>query len=399
MTRARLIRLLVSALVVAGLSTLPPALAAQATEYPTWGDVQNAKQSEQDTADAIARIQGLRAQLQQEEEAATAEANRLGTIFKDAQDKADAAAETLRTLTAQADQAQQDADTAAKEMSRLASALYRSGGETLTMRLLFDPSVDQKDLLTAMGSATQVASHIQTLSEQAQAKKNQATSLGKQATIASKEHARLADEAKTAFTAAADAQKAARDKLEVNHDQAAVLEAQLAALKDTTARTVAAYEQGVTYRQEQAAANGGYVSDAGWARPGPGYVSDWYGPREPVWTPNGWSSSYHRGIDLSQSCGSPIFAMTAGLVSYAGWYGGYGNAIIIDHGQGITTTYAHIASGGTLVDMGSFVDTGQQIAMTGSTGNSTGCHLHFEIRQDGEAFDPAPFLADRGITF
>ena len=94
----------------------------------------------------------------------------------------------------------------------------------------------------------------------------------------------------------------------------------------------------------------------------------------------------------------PIYAATGGTVSFSGVNGGYGNFIILDHGNGIESAYAHIIDGGRLVSNGQTVTAGQLIARTGSIGGSTGCHLHFETRSGGAVFDPVPFMRQRGVT-
>jgi murein DD-endopeptidase MepM/ murein hydrolase activator NlpD len=92
---------------------------------------------------------------------------------------------------------------------------------------------------------------------------------------------------------------------------------------------------------------------------------------------------HHDGVDLSAGCGTPIFASASGKVIFTGWAGGYGNRVVISHGnvggQLMFSTYNHIVNGGILVSSGSTVSQGQQIANVGTTGASTGCHLHFEI--------------------
>ncbi|MBF2065468.1 MAG: peptidoglycan DD-metalloendopeptidase family protein [Calothrix sp. C42_A2020_038] len=98
----------------------------------------------------------------------------------------------------------------------------------------------------------------------------------------------------------------------------------------------------------------------------------------------------HTGIDFAGAYGSPIRAADAGTVIFAGWYGGYGNAIIISHGKGITTLYGHCSQ--LFVSEGQTVQRGQHIAAVGSTGLSTGPHLHFEVRRDGTPTDPAAYL-------
>ena len=106
----------------------------------------------------------------------------------------------------------------------------------------------------------------------------------------------------------------------------------------------------------------------------------------------------HAGTDLAAGCGVPIYAARGGQVVYAGWNGGYGNFILINHGDGISTGYAHIATGKTFVRYGEQVSTGTHIANVGSTGGSTGCHLHFEVRDGGKAINPVPFMRGKGIT-
>lgn len=99
---------------------------------------------------------------------------------------------------------------------------------------------------------------------------------------------------------------------------------------------------------------------------------------------------FHAGIDFGADYGSPILAADRGVVIFAGWYGGYGNAVILDHGNGLTTMYAHAQE--LYVSEGETVERGKAIAATGSTGLSTGPHLHFEVRKDGEPVDPAGYL-------
>ncbi|WP_251958922.1 murein hydrolase activator EnvC family protein [Nostoc commune] len=99
---------------------------------------------------------------------------------------------------------------------------------------------------------------------------------------------------------------------------------------------------------------------------------------------------FHAGLDFAASYGSTIRAADSGKVIFAGWYGGYGRAVIIDHGNGITTLYGH--SSELYVADGQAVERGQAIAAVGSTGLSTGPHLHFEVRQNGTPVDPANYL-------
>lgn len=99
---------------------------------------------------------------------------------------------------------------------------------------------------------------------------------------------------------------------------------------------------------------------------------------------------FHSGIDIAAEYGTPILSAQDGTVSYAGWISGYGNTVMIDHGEGITTLYGHNQS--LAVSVGDEVEQGDIIAFCGSTGNSTGPHCHFEVRQDGEPVSPWDFL-------
>jgi murein DD-endopeptidase MepM/ murein hydrolase activator NlpD len=99
---------------------------------------------------------------------------------------------------------------------------------------------------------------------------------------------------------------------------------------------------------------------------------------------------FHSGIDFGADYGSLVYASARGKVIYADWYGGYGNAVIIDHGNGMTTLYGHCSE--LYVKDGDVVERGQPISAVGSTGFSTGPHLHFELRANGEPIDPAAYL-------
>ncbi len=98
----------------------------------------------------------------------------------------------------------------------------------------------------------------------------------------------------------------------------------------------------------------------------------------------------HEGIDIANDSGTPVKAALAGKVTYAGWLGGYGYAIMLEHREDYSTLYGHLQSIG--VEKGNFVNRGQKIGEMGSTGNSTGPHVHFEVRHDGVLINPAKVL-------
>lgn len=102
------------------------------------------------------------------------------------------------------------------------------------------------------------------------------------------------------------------------------------------------------------------------------------------------SAAMHAGIDLAGPAGTPIYATADGIVSYSGWMHGYGNLIELEHGKAIETRYGHLSK--ILVKANTRVKRGQLIALMGSTGRSTGSHLHYEVRLDGRAVNPVPYL-------
>jgi murein DD-endopeptidase MepM/ murein hydrolase activator NlpD len=111
----------------------------------------------------------------------------------------------------------------------------------------------------------------------------------------------------------------------------------------------------------------------------------------PMTSPFGWRwGRMHEGVDLGAPYGTPIAAAAAGTVIYAGWLGGYGNLTVIDHGGGLATAYGHQSRIG--VSVGQSVAQGEIIGDVGSTGHSTGPHLHFEVRVNGQAVDPLGYL-------
>jgi murein DD-endopeptidase MepM/ murein hydrolase activator NlpD len=123
----------------------------------------------------------------------------------------------------------------------------------------------------------------------------------------------------------------------------------------------------------------GEVSGLSW--PLQGRITSPYGPR--------WGG-FHTGIDIAGSIGTPYYAAAAGTVVAAGWGGAYGNMILIDHGNGVETRYAH--SSKLLVSVGTHVSKGQKIGLVGMTGNATGPHLHFEVIKNGATVNPENYL-------
>lgn len=120
------------------------------------------------------------------------------------------------------------------------------------------------------------------------------------------------------------------------------------------------------------------------ARPVSGIISSRFGARSSI------RSSAHTGLDIATSTGTPVLAAASGTVTFSGRKGSYGNLLVITHSNGVQTYYGHCSK--LYVSAGTTVTQGQTVAAVGSTGNSTGPHLHFEIRVNGVAYNPQNYL-------
>lgn len=403
----------------------PPGQSAAAADYPSWSDVQAARTDLKAAETKIAQLDALLAALQSAVTSSAAAAKQKGDEWQAAQQKYDEAAFKAGELQKQADVSQAKADKSKQKAGQIAARLARAGGSDLSVRLFFN-SAESKNLLSQLGLASMVKDQSSGLYEKAKQDQNLAQSQTDQAVVARSALKKLAAAAQVALDAAAVAAQKAGAALTEQDGNKERLEAQRAVLASNSAATEADYNAGVAVRakvaavakaaaEAQAAAatraavayaaanpgvrtadNGGSsVSPNGWIRPSTGQISSPFGWRVNPYT---GASAPHAGIDLAPGCGAPILAAHAGVVIYAGPNGGYGNFILLNNGDGISTGYGHIVEGGIMVAIGERVTAGEQIARVGSTGNSTGCHLHFEVRPDGTAIDPAPFMSARGAT-
>tara|TARA_B100000161_G_scaffold179339_1_gene129070 strand:+ start:3313 stop:4494 length:1182 start_codon:yes stop_codon:yes gene_type:complete len=140
-------------------------------------------------------------------------------------------------------------------------------------------------------------------------------------------------------------------------------------------------------RRAELEARLGEITEAGWVLPSPGAITSWFGPRlHPVL---GYTRM-HNGVDFNCWTGDPIRSATDGIVIMAQYYGGYGYTIIVQHANSLSTLYAHLSAFNSQVN--DYVVAGQQIGQCGTTGLSTGPHLHFEVRQSGAPVNPLPYL-------
>jgi murein DD-endopeptidase MepM/ murein hydrolase activator NlpD len=420
-TRARTVRVHVSRLLavlaiigmVATVSVVASNDAAWAKDYPSWADVLAARNNEAAKQVEIGRVKALIKQNEEAVASTQAVAAQKGEDFQKAQQAYDEAAFKAEQLQQQADAAKATAAESQKRAGQMAARLARVGGNDVSTTLFFNGD-KASDLLSTLGMASKITDQSEGVYAKAVQDQNNAQSRTDQANVAKEALKALAAAAEQAMVEAQAAADAAAAALQEQQDKDATLQAQLATLTSNKIHTEAEYGEGVRVREAAAAAlrkkqaeeaaaaaaagggggAGGQIS-GDWARPAGGYISSNYGARV---APCAGCSSFHEGVDLAAGCGAPIYAAHAGTVAYAGLYGGYGNYIRINHGGGITTAYGHIVDGGILVRSGQQVAVGQVIARVGSTGHSTGCHLHFEVRINGTPTNPVSFLSARGIS-
>jgi murein DD-endopeptidase MepM/ murein hydrolase activator NlpD len=250
----------------------------------------------------------------------------------------------------------------------------------------FDEIIDSVELLNRIGEQDQrIARQVEKARAHAAAERR--------ATI---ETRRLQAAAVSVIAARTDEARVARDHLAVDRDRLATVESlKQSALTNTRetrdeylrevealAAQSAALAAQIRDAQEEAGSTGtGEPSAAGLIWPCDGVVVSGFGMR--------WGRM-HEGIDIGCAYGAPNRAAAAGTVIYSGWLGGYGNLVVVDHGNGVSTAYAHASA--LLVSVGQQVSQGETVSLVGSTGNSSGPHLHFEVRVNGQAVDPLLYL-------
>ena len=388
---------------------------AYAADYPSWQDVEAARSDEQVKQGEIDKIRDILAGLQSQATAAQTVAEERGGEYQTAVQAFDNASYKVDQLQAQADAAQAVADESKLRAGQLAARLARAGGGDVSASLFFGGD-SAEDLLQSLGMASKITDQSAGVYAKAVQDQNAAQLYTDQAEVAKKALKDLADAAEAALKVANDAADAAAAALAEQQDNQAVLEAQLAVLSENRAATEADYnageraaaaaaaallklQQDATARSTATSASigatpAGQVGGSGWSLPAAGRIASPYGYRV---NPATGAYALHAGVDIGAGCGTAIYAAHSGTVTQSGPNGGYGNFIQIANGDGTSTAYGHIVNGGLLVGRNAQVQAGQLIALVGSTGQSTGCHLHFEVRLNGTATNPVTYLADRGV--
>ncbi len=193
----------------------------------------------------------------------------------------------------------------------------------------------------------------------------------------------LAGERRNLVELAGMRRRSVADEVAEMEDLSAAEEASLEAL-------IVERERELATQQRAAGIAGGGESSGGsgmFSWPVTGTITSPFGWRS---NPFGGAPEFHQGLDIAAPMGTTVTAAAGGTVIMAQWYGGYGNYILIDHGGGYSTGYGHLSA--IYVSSGQSVQRGQAIGAVGSTGQSTGPHLHFEVRIAGKPVDPAPRL-------
>jgi murein DD-endopeptidase MepM/ murein hydrolase activator NlpD len=244
--------------------------------------------------------------------------------------------------------------------------------------------IEQIDYFRTIGDADkQLADHLKILSSQMR--------LARMMTASTK---RDVAEATAVLARETERQRAARDALIVRQNALAAARANQRSLlvtvrsqrekdeEDLSAMQAAsaAIAAQIRAHQDASGSSGNGTSSSGLTWPVDGPITSAFGWR--------WGRM-HEGIDIGVPCGTPIHAAASGTVIYSGWMDGYGNFVVIDHGNGLATAYGHQSA---IYVSGGSVSQGQAIGAVGSTGSSTGCHLHFEVRVNGSPVDPLGYL-------
>lgn len=201
------------------------------------------------------------------------------------------------------------------------------------------------------------------------------------------------EDQKTQLDAMKSQKEAINAQLATNRDQQAQIEKQELDLQNSAIAAIYQLQKQIDaeqYKQNtQNSHDGDHHGPFGWPLPGHYAISSEYGLRTDPFT---GQQAGHNGLDIPAPEGTPIAAAQTGTVITAGWVEGFGNCIIINHGGGLWTLYGHLVNGGILVSVGQQVNKGDIIGKVGTTGRSTGPHLHFGVYMNGATVNPHNYL-------
>ncbi len=337
-----------------------------------------AEEQQAKTNEASAKVESVSErlrQIQEELRVATAE-------YKEVKGQLDSVEDKISDNTELLQKTEADLKVKNKKLQQRVRDIYING-QISYVDVLFGAK-DFADLMTRMDVLKRIIKHDYDLIMKVREEK---------ATVENT-RAQLEKDKAEAEVLVADAQ-AKKAKVEDKESEQQVLLDQAIHDRDTSERM---YEELMAASQEVAnMIRRSHMSSAGYSGAPAGAGGMIWPISGPITSEFGWrthpifgTARFHSGLDIGGDYGMPIYAAASGTVIYAGWISGYGNAVIIDHGGGVTTLYGHNDS--LNVSEGENVAQGQVIAMCGSTGNSTGPHCHFEVRENGEPVSPYGYL-------
>jgi murein DD-endopeptidase MepM/ murein hydrolase activator NlpD len=298
---------------------------------------------------------------------------------------------TIATQTARLTRLRGQYDIALRRLERRVRDLYMTDGpDTLSFVLGTASFADLLDNLELLG---RIGRQDEQIAARVKHARDGLADARRRTTVARAEAARVEAAAESATSeqrGLVERLVASRDALTAaQHDKQATLASiqsdrsdVLAEIDDLEAQSAALAAQIRAAQEQDSSSAAPAVSGSGqlsWPVSGP--VTSGFGVR--------WGRM-HEGIDIAVGQGTPVHAAAAGTVIYAGWMDGYGNLVVVDHGNGLSTAYGHNSTLASSV--GEAVTAGQVIAYSGSTGHSTGPHVHFEVRVNGSPVDPLGYL-------
>ncbi|MFP5298197.1 MAG: murein hydrolase activator EnvC family protein [Actinomycetota bacterium] len=281
----------------------------------------------------------------------------------------------VRNAQARIDATQEEIDVIADEANEQAVMLYKTGSfETISALLNSESLAELDERIEMLGLAAQENTgaliKYGRLQLKIRAQKQDLFDKKDQLSETLKQRSRFLEAQAERKQELAEAYQELRANLIKNRDKENLLQSEMNEI-----------QQALLEHQAKASVEALGTSGKGFIWPLNGPVTSYYGPR--------WGRM-HTGIDIDGYTGQPIVSAKEGVVVLARYYSGYGNAVIVDHGGGYATLYAHMTEIG--VSEGESIDQGEMVGTVGATGNVTGDHLHFEVRVNGEPVDPMPYL-------
>lgn len=357
------------------------------TILPVYADELEEHQRQlQDVSRQINQSQKVVNQKKQEEKSIMGQINSIEKNISNAEREITSLSERIAILKETIARLEEDIKLSEEELAQKDDLLserleyiYKQGNVSY-MEVLFS-ATDIKDFLTRYDMLNMIVEQDIALIEEVNRERNDLKMKKSDLEVKEKELIAIQANQKTAKENL-DIQKDEKQKVlsSVSQERKALEEA-LAELERASAQLEA------MIRQIQAGSSGEALGTGVFVRPTPGNITSPYGMR---WHPILKQHKMHTGVDIGASMGTSIVAADSGTVIFAGWMNGYGNTTVIDHGGGISTLYAHQSK--FTVGKGATVNKGQEIGKVGSTGWSTGPHLHFEVRINGVHTNPMAYI-------